>query len=57
MPNLVALILTLVILDAPLVGEGQQAAKLPTIGVLGASTSSTDGQRVAAFSQRLRELG
>jgi hypothetical protein len=57
MPNLVALILTLVILAAPLVGEGQQPAKLPTIGVLGASTPSTDGQRVAAFSQRLRELG
>jgi putative ABC transport system substrate-binding protein len=45
------------LLPAPLAAEGQQAAKLPTIGVLGASTPSTDGQRVAAFSQRLRELG
>src|SRR5262245_64502133 len=37
--------------------RGQQAAKLPTIGYLGASTPSFDSHRVAAFVQRLRELG
>jgi len=37
--------------------RGQQAAKLPTIGYLGASTSSFDSHRVGAFVQRLRELG
>jgi len=45
------------LLVAPLSAEAQQTAKLPTIGVLGASAPSTDGHRVAAFSQRLRELG
>ena len=41
----------------PLVARGQQRAKLPTIGFLGAGTPSVEGQRVAAFVQRLRELG
>jgi putative ABC transport system substrate-binding protein len=45
------------LLVAPLVAEAQQTAKLPTIGLLAASTPSTDGHRIAAFSQRLRELG
>jgi hypothetical protein len=30
---------------------------LPTIGWLGSATAITDGQRVAAFERRLRELG
>jgi hypothetical protein len=30
---------------------------LPTIGFLGATTPAADGQRLAAFVQRLRELG
>jgi putative ABC transport system substrate-binding protein len=34
-----------------------QLAKLPTIGFLGASTSSLASERVAAFEKRLRELG
>src|ERR1043166_6987686 len=34
-----------------------QPAKLPTIGFLGASTSSTASQWPAVFLQRLRELG
>jgi putative ABC transport system substrate-binding protein len=34
----------------------QQPGKLPTIGFLGANTS-IESQRVAAFIQRLRELG
>jgi putative ABC transport system substrate-binding protein len=39
----------------PLAARAQQA-KLPTIGFLGGSTSSTASQWVAAFVQRLREL-
>jgi putative tryptophan/tyrosine transport system substrate-binding protein len=35
----------------------QHAGKPPTIGLLGANTSSTASQWVAAFVQRLRELG
>jgi putative ABC transport system substrate-binding protein len=41
----------------PLTARAQQAAKLPTIGYLGAGTPSFYGQWVAAFMQRLRELG
>jgi len=37
--------------------RAQQSGKLPTIGYLGASTPLFDSQRVAAFVQRLRELG
>jgi putative tryptophan/tyrosine transport system substrate-binding protein len=41
----------------PLAARAQETAKLPTIGFLGAATSSSYGQWVAAFVQRLRELG
>jgi putative tryptophan/tyrosine transport system substrate-binding protein len=41
----------------PLAARAQQPGKLPTIGFLGASTSSTASQWTAAFLQRLRELG
>jgi len=41
----------------PLAARAQQPAKMPTIGVLGSATPSSEGQRVAAFVQRLRELG
>src|SRR5438105_1979298 len=41
----------------PVVSRAQQPAKLPTIGFLGAATPSTWSQWVAAFVQRLRELG
>jgi putative tryptophan/tyrosine transport system substrate-binding protein len=41
----------------PLAVRAQQPAKLPTIGSLGSATASSEGQRVAAFVQRLRELG
>jgi putative ABC transport system substrate-binding protein len=41
----------------PVAARGQQLAKLPTIGFLGASTPSAMNQWVAAFMQRLRELG
>jgi ABC-type uncharacterized transport system substrate-binding protein len=40
----------------PLAAHAQQAGKLPTIGFLAASPSM-ESQRVAAFVQRLRELG
>src|ERR1700720_3856412 len=41
----------------PLAALAQQAGKLPTIGFLGAATALAASQRVAAFVQRLRELG
>jgi putative ABC transport system substrate-binding protein len=41
----------------PLAARAQQAGKLPTIGYLGSATPATQGQWVAAFVQRLRELG
>jgi putative tryptophan/tyrosine transport system substrate-binding protein len=40
----------------PLAAQAQQQGKLPTIGFLGANPS-IESQRVAAFVQRLRELG
>src|SRR5262250_1174345 len=41
---------------SPLAARAQQAGKLPTIGFLGADPS-IESNRVAAFVQRLRELG
>src|SRR5947208_8712623 len=41
----------------PLTARAQQPAKLPTIGFLVAGTPSSHGPWVAAFVQRLRELG
>jgi putative ABC transport system substrate-binding protein len=41
----------------PLAARAQQSAKLPTIGFLGAGTLSAWSLWVAAFVQRLRELG
>jgi putative ABC transport system substrate-binding protein len=41
----------------PLAARAQQPAKMPTIGFLGQSTLSASGEWVAAFVQRLRELG
>jgi ABC-type uncharacterized transport system substrate-binding protein len=41
----------------PLAAGAQQAGKLPTIGFLGATTPSAAGLWLAAFVQRLRELG
>jgi putative ABC transport system substrate-binding protein len=41
----------------PLAARAQQGGKLPTIGLLGVTTSLVESQRVAAFVQRLRELG
>ena len=41
----------------PLAARAQQPGKLPTIGFLSGQTRSAAGQWVAAFVQRLRELG
>src|SRR5262245_25691742 len=41
----------------PLAARAQQLAKLPTIGFLGPTTPSSQSQHIAAFVQRLRELG
>jgi putative ABC transport system substrate-binding protein len=41
----------------PLAARAQQPGKVPTIGLLGSSTASIQSQWVAAFMQRLRELG
>ena len=41
----------------PLAARAQQPAKVPTIGFLGAALPSSWGKWVAAFVQRLRELG
>jgi putative tryptophan/tyrosine transport system substrate-binding protein len=41
----------------PALANAQQTAKLPTIGYLGPNSRSLDSQRLAAFVQRLRELG
>jgi putative ABC transport system substrate-binding protein len=41
----------------PLAARAQQRGKLPTIGFLGPSTPSEASHLVAAFVQRLRELG
>jgi putative tryptophan/tyrosine transport system substrate-binding protein len=52
-----AIVLALGLTLAPLAGEAQQAAKLPTIGFLGASTTSAMRDMVASFVGRLHELG
>jgi putative ABC transport system substrate-binding protein len=41
----------------PLAARAQQPARRPTIGLLGATTPQAEGNRIAAFAQRLRELG
>jgi putative ABC transport system substrate-binding protein len=41
----------------PLAARAQQAGKLPTVGYVGSGTRATQGEWVAAFVQRLRELG
>jgi len=41
----------------PLAARAQQGGKRPTIGYLGGATRAGDSQRVAAFAERLRELG
>jgi putative ABC transport system substrate-binding protein len=41
----------------PLAARAQQPGTLPTIGLLGSATPAIQGQWVAAFVQRLRELG
>ena len=51
------LLLALAVFAVPLTAEAQKAGKLPTIGFLGAATPLGWSDWVAAFVQRLRELG
>src|SRR4249920_1910013 len=41
----------------PFAARAQRAAKMLTIGYLGPATPAVESQRIAAFVQRLRELG
>ena len=41
----------------PLIARAQQAARLPTIGYMGAGSQATWSTWTAAFVQRMRELG
>jgi len=41
----------------PLAARAQQTGKLPILGLLGSATLLAESQRVAAFVQRLRQLG
>ena len=41
----------------PLAARTQPAARLPTIGLLGAITPAIEGHQIDALMQRLRELG
>src|SRR5262245_42119506 len=41
----------------PLAGHAQQAVRLPAVGFLGASSPTTAGVWVSAFTSRLREVG
>jgi len=41
----------------PLAAHAQQRVRLPTIGFLIPNTPSAESQRLAAFTQRLQELG
>jgi putative ABC transport system substrate-binding protein len=42
---------------SPRSARAQQPGRLPTIGYLGATTRAVESQQLAAFEQRLRELG
>ena len=55
--DVIALLTYAAIMACPVPGRGQQPAKQPTIGILGADTPAVQGKWVAAFVQRLRELG
>ncbi len=54
-PRIFTLTLALALLAAPLPVEAQQAAKIPRVGFLGATSGSDP--RVEAFRQGLRDLG
>ena len=41
----------------PLAARAQRPAKVPIVGYLGSSTASAQSQWVAAFVQRLHDLG
>src|SRR5262249_4745202 len=45
------------VVASPIASSAQQASKLPTIGFLGQSTRAAASEWVAAFVERLHELG
>ena len=53
-PQTLVLLVTLLTLSQ---NDARAQPKLPTIGFMGQGTASAEGQRAAAFVQRLRELG
>jgi putative ABC transport system substrate-binding protein len=55
--EVIALLGSVVTTAWPLAARSQQTGKLPTIGYLGPNVESVDRPRVAAFAQRLGELG
>ncbi len=50
-------ILTFGLLSVPLVGKAQQAARIPSVGILRHGSSDTRGTSIEALRQGLRELG
>jgi putative ABC transport system substrate-binding protein len=50
-------ILTIGLLSAPLVGKAQQAARIPSVGILRHGTPDVTGTSIVALRQGLRELG
>ena len=55
--NAAVLIISLALLAAPLAWSGQQAAKVPRIGILSPSTPAAIAHLIEAFRQGLREHG
>ena len=52
-----AVVLTVSLNLAPIAAEAQQAARIPRIGFLSASSPSSEEPRLAAFREGLRQLG
>ena len=57
MQRIVCWILATIFLASVSLAQAQQPAKLPRIGLLGATDFSTNSARIEAFRQGLRELG
>jgi ABC-type uncharacterized transport system substrate-binding protein len=57
MLKLVGVILALIVLAAPLAGEGQQAAKVYRIGLLAGGSRAADSLLIETFWRRMKELG
>src|SRR3954462_2561315 len=55
--KLVGLVLSALLFGLSALAEAQQAAKIPRIGYLNASSASSASSRIEAFRQGLRDLG